>query len=97
MQARQADLTHLRESVGKLVAGQESPELMEVGRLRRAWLELGKQAAKLLQQREEDLQRSGDYHECFSTAEELFDQLSKEWDYLTRHASPFHSFNSSIN
>uniref|UniRef100_A0A8B9RI12 Spectrin repeat containing, nuclear envelope 1a n=1 Tax=Astyanax mexicanus TaxID=7994 RepID=A0A8B9RI12_ASTMX len=76
MQARQADLAHLRESVGKLVTSQESPELLEVGRLRRAWLELGKQAAKLLEQREEDLQRSGDYHECLSTAEELFDQLS---------------------
>ena len=87
MQARQADLTHLRESVGKLVTGQESPELVEVGRLRRAWLELGKQAAKLLEQREQDLQRSGDYHECLGMAEELFDQLSKEWDYLTRHAS----------
>uniref|UniRef100_A0A8B9L4Z7 Spectrin repeat containing, nuclear envelope 1a n=1 Tax=Astyanax mexicanus TaxID=7994 RepID=A0A8B9L4Z7_ASTMX len=84
MQARQADLAHLRESVGKLVTSQESPELLEVGRLRRAWLELGKQAAKLLEQREEDLQRSGDYHECLSTAEELFDQLSSEWDYLTR-------------
>ncbi|XP_022518839.2 nesprin-1 isoform X7 [Astyanax mexicanus] len=84
MQARQADLAHLRESVVKLVTSQESPELLEVGRLRRAWLELGKQAAKLLEQREEDLQRSGDYHECLSTAEELFDQLSSEWDYLTR-------------
>uniref|UniRef100_A0AAR2ILP8 Spectrin repeat containing, nuclear envelope 1b n=1 Tax=Pygocentrus nattereri TaxID=42514 RepID=A0AAR2ILP8_PYGNA len=87
VQARQADLTHLRESVGKLMTGQESPELVEVGRLRRAWLELGKQAAKLLEQREQDLQRSGDYHECLSMAEELFDQLSKEWEYLTRHAS----------
>uniref|UniRef100_A0AAR2JHF7 Spectrin repeat containing, nuclear envelope 1b n=1 Tax=Pygocentrus nattereri TaxID=42514 RepID=A0AAR2JHF7_PYGNA len=84
VQARQADLTHLRESVGKLMTGQESPELVEVGRLRRAWLELGKQAAKLLEQREQDLQRSGDYHECLSMAEELFDQLSKEWEYLTR-------------
>lgn len=89
IQARQADLTGLRESVGRLVPSQDSPELVEIGRLRRSWLELAKQAAELLEQREEDLQRSGDYQECLSMAEELFDQLSKEWDYLSRHVSDF--------
>lgn len=87
IQARQSDLTNLRESIGRLVPSQDSPELVEIGRLRRSWLELAKQAAELLEQREEDLQRSGDYQECLSTAEELFDQLSKEWDYLSRHVS----------
>ncbi|MCJ8743979.1 hypothetical protein PDJAM_G00100910, partial [Pangasius djambal] len=84
IQARQADLTSLRESVGRLVPSQVSPVLVEIGRLRRSWLELAKQAAELLEQREEDLQRSGDYQECLSMAEELFDQLSKECDYLSR-------------
>ncbi|KAF4071108.1 hypothetical protein AMELA_G00281340 [Ameiurus melas] len=84
IQARQADLTSLRESVGRLVPSQDSPELVEIGRLRRSWLELAKAAAELLEQREEDLQRSGDYQECLSMAEELFEQLSKEWDYLFR-------------
>ncbi|XP_060722109.1 nesprin-1 isoform X2 [Tachysurus vachellii] len=84
IQARQADLASLRESIGRLVPSQDSPVLVEIGRLRRSWLELAKQAAELLEQREEDLQRSGDYQECLSMVEELFDQLSKEWDYLSR-------------
>ncbi|KTG06491.1 hypothetical protein cypCar_00011069 [Cyprinus carpio] len=75
MRARQVDLTQLRESINRLTAGQESPELMEVGRLRCAWLDLGRQAAQLLEQKEEDLQRSGDYHDCICMVEELFDQL----------------------
>lgn len=70
--------------MGKLVDARQTPEMLEVGRLRRSWLDLAKQAAELLEQREEDLQRSGDYQECLSTAEELFDQLAKEWDYLSR-------------
>uniref|UniRef100_A0A8C2DGG1 Spectrin repeat containing, nuclear envelope 1a n=1 Tax=Cyprinus carpio TaxID=7962 RepID=A0A8C2DGG1_CYPCA len=78
------DLTQLRESINRLTAGQESPELMEVGRLRCAWLDLGRQAAQLLEQKEEDLQRSGDYHDCICMVEELFDQLSKKWDQLAR-------------
>uniref|UniRef100_A0A8C1K642 Spectrin repeat containing, nuclear envelope 1a n=1 Tax=Cyprinus carpio TaxID=7962 RepID=A0A8C1K642_CYPCA len=84
MRARQVDLTQLRESINRLTAGQESPELMEVGRLRCAWLDLGRQAAQLLEQKEEDLQRSGDYHDCICMVEELFDQLSKKWDQLAR-------------
>uniref|UniRef100_A0A8C1T562 Spectrin repeat containing, nuclear envelope 1a n=1 Tax=Cyprinus carpio TaxID=7962 RepID=A0A8C1T562_CYPCA len=78
------DLTQLRESINRLTAGQESPELMEVGRLRCAWLDLGREAAQLLEQKEEDLQRSGDYHDCICMVEELFDQLSKKWDQLAR-------------
>ncbi|TSR99415.1 Nesprin-1 [Bagarius yarrelli] len=66
IQARQADLTSLRESIGRLVPSQDSPELVEIGRLRRSWLELAKQAAELLEQREEDLQRSGDYQESLT-------------------------------
>uniref|UniRef100_A0A8C2KL13 Spectrin repeat containing, nuclear envelope 1a n=1 Tax=Cyprinus carpio TaxID=7962 RepID=A0A8C2KL13_CYPCA len=84
MRARQVDLTQLRESINRLTAGQESPELMEVGRLRCAWLDLGREAAQLLEQKEEDLQRSGDYHDCICMVEELFDQLSKKWDQLAR-------------
>ncbi|XP_016311636.1 nesprin-1-like isoform X6 [Sinocyclocheilus anshuiensis] len=84
MRARQVDLTQLRESINRLTAGQESPELMEVGRLRCAWLDLGRQAAQLLNQKEEDLQRSGDYHDCNCMVEELFDQLSKKWGQLAR-------------
>ncbi|TRY57107.1 hypothetical protein DNTS_023982 [Danionella cerebrum] len=87
MRARQVDLTQLREHINRLTAGQESPELTEVGRLRCAWLDLGRQAAQLLEQKEEDLQRSGDYHDCICMVEELFEQLSKKWDQLARHAT----------
>ncbi|KAI5615121.1 nesprin-1 isoform X2 [Silurus asotus] len=37
IQARQGDLTSLRESICKLVPSQDSPELVEIGRLRRSW------------------------------------------------------------
>ncbi|XP_073712130.1 nesprin-1 isoform X2 [Misgurnus anguillicaudatus] len=84
MRARQVELTQLRESINRLTAGQESPELMEVGRLRCAWLDLGRQAAQLLEQKEEDLLRSGDYHDCMCMVEELFDHMSKKWDQLAR-------------
>ncbi|XP_028808913.1 nesprin-1 isoform X6 [Denticeps clupeoides] len=84
LEARQADLTQLRENIRRLTLGQESPELTEVGRLCRAWLELGRKAAELVGQREEDLQRSGDYHDCVAIVEELFLQVSREWDSLVR-------------
>uniref|UniRef100_A0A672NJW8 Nesprin-1-like n=1 Tax=Sinocyclocheilus grahami TaxID=75366 RepID=A0A672NJW8_SINGR len=84
LQSRQSTLTKMTELVSKLTEGQESPEHTEIGRLSHAWLELCHQANKLQAQREEDLQRTKEYHDCISAMEALFEQVSKEWDNLAR-------------
>ncbi|KTF86540.1 hypothetical protein cypCar_00031779 [Cyprinus carpio] len=84
LQSRQSTLTKMTELVSKLTEGQESPEHTEIGRLSHAWLELCHQANNLQAQREEDLQRTKEYHDCISAMEALFEQVSKEWDNLAR-------------
>ncbi|KAG1946578.1 nesprin-1 [Pimephales promelas] len=84
LQSRQSTLTKMTELVSKLTEGKESPEHTEIGRLTHAWLELCHQANKLHAQREEDLQRTKEYHDCISAMEALFEQVSKEWDNLAR-------------
>lgn len=74
----------MTEFVSKLTDGKESPEHTEIGQLSHAWLELCHQANKLQTQREEDLQRTKEYHDCISAMEALFEQVSKEWDNLAR-------------
>lgn len=74
----------MTELVSKLTEGKESPEHTEIGRLSHAWLDLCHQANKLQAQREEDLQRTKEYHDCISAMEALFEQVSKEWDNLAR-------------
>lgn len=48
-------------------------------------MELGQRAEELEAQRGEDMQRSGEYQESVVAVEELFHQVSKEWDYLARY------------
>uniref|UniRef100_A0A8K9XYB1 Spectrin repeat containing nuclear envelope protein 1 n=1 Tax=Oncorhynchus mykiss TaxID=8022 RepID=A0A8K9XYB1_ONCMY len=84
LRVKQFDVTQLREAVAGLTEGQSSPALEEMGGLRRAWEELGQRAEELEGQRGEDMQRSGEYHDCVAAVEELFHQVSREWDYLAR-------------
>ena len=82
---RQSEVTHLNEAVGRLTDGQVSPALEEIRRLRRSWMELSQRAEELESQRGEDMQRSGEYQEIVVAVEELFHQVSREWDYLARY------------
>lgn len=84
LQSKQAILTKMSETVSRLTGGQDSPEHAELDRLSHSWLELCHQANKLQSQREEDLQRAKEYHDCISAVEALFEQVSKEWDNLAR-------------
>ena len=68
-----------------LTGGRDCPGLEEVASLKRAWQELGQRAEELETQRGEDMQRSGEYQECVAAVEELFHQVSREWDYLARY------------
>ncbi|XP_071335456.1 nesprin-1 isoform X2 [Trachinotus anak] len=81
---RQSEVTHLNEAMGRLTDGQVSPALEEIRRLRRSWMDLGQRAEELEAQRGEDMQRSGEYQESVVAVEELFHQVSREWDYLAR-------------
>lgn len=84
LQSKQSILTKMTETVSRLTGGQESAEHAELDRLSNSWLELCHQANKLQSQREEDLQRSKEYHECIASVEVLFEKVSKEWDNLAR-------------
>ncbi|TSO25166.1 Nesprin-1 [Bagarius yarrelli] len=81
---RQCTLTKMTEQVSQLTEGRASPEHTELNRLSHAWLELCHEAKKLQIQREEDLVRTREYHDCISALEGLFEQVSKEWDNLAR-------------
>lgn len=81
---RQSEVSHLNEAIGRLTGGQDSPALEEIRRLRRSWMELSQRAEELEAQRGEDMQRSGEYQESVVAVEELFHQVSREWDYLAR-------------
>lgn len=87
LQSKQSVLTKMTETVSRLTGGQDSPEHAELDRLSRSWLELRHQASQLQSQREGDLQRSKEYHECITAVEALFEQVSKEWDNLARYIS----------
>ncbi|XP_076155328.1 nesprin-1 isoform X4 [Alosa pseudoharengus] len=84
LQSRQATLTRMTETVMKLTEGRESSEHAEISRLSHSWLELCHQANKLQAQREEDLRRTGEYHDCIAAMEALFEQVTKDWDSLAR-------------
>lgn len=75
----------MNEAISRLTDGQGSPALEEIRRLRRSWMNLGQQAEELEAQRGEDMQRSGEYQEIVVAVEELFHQVSREWDYLARY------------
>lgn len=81
---RQSEVTRLNEAIGRLTGGQDSPGLEEMRRLKRNWMEQSQRAEELEAQRGEDMQRSGEYQESVVAVEELFHQVSREWDYLAR-------------
>lgn len=87
---KQSEAARLSEAIGRLTGGQVSPVLEEITRVKRGWIELGQQAEELEAQRGEDMQRSGEYQESVAAVEELFHQVSREWDYLARYL--FNSF-----
>lgn len=89
LETKHSILAKMTETVSKLTSGQDSPEHAEIDHLSCTWLELCHQAKKLQMQREEDLQRSNDYYECIGAVEALFEQVSKEWDSLSRYVSTF--------
>lgn len=82
---RQSEVTRLNEAISRLTDGQVCPVLEEIRRLKRGWMDLGQQAEELEAQRGEDMQRSGEYQESVVAVEELFHQVSREWDYLARY------------
>ncbi|XP_009945808.1 PREDICTED: nesprin-1-like, partial [Leptosomus discolor] len=84
LQSKQSALTSVTEKMNKLTQGQESPEHKEIGELSNQWLDLCLQAHSLLIQREEDLQRTGDYHDRMNVVETFLEKLTKEWDNLAR-------------
>lgn len=77
----------MNEAISRLTNGQVSPALEEIKRLRRSWMDMGQRAEELEAQRGEDMQRSGEYQESVVAVEELFHQVSREWDYLARYLS----------
>lgn len=84
LQSKQTILTNMTEKVSRLTQGQDSPEHAELDRLSRSWLELCQHTGKLQSQREEDLKRSREYHDCITAVEGLFEHVSREWDNLAR-------------
>lgn len=75
----------MNEAINRLTDGQTSPALEEIRRLEKGWVVLGQRAEELEAQRGEDMQRSGEYQESVVAVEELFHQVSREWDYLARY------------
>ncbi|NWI93355.1 SYNE1 protein, partial [Pitta sordida] len=84
LQSKQSALTSVTEKMNKLTQGHESPEHKDIGELSNQWLDLCLQAHSLLMQREEDLQRTRDYHDRMNVVEVFLEKLTKEWDNLAR-------------
>ncbi|XP_061667964.1 nesprin-1 isoform X8 [Syngnathoides biaculeatus] len=81
---RQSEASRLKELIGQLTDGQDCAALEDVRKLRRIWMEMGQRAEEHEAERGEDMQRSGEYQESVAAVEELFHQVSREWDYLAR-------------
>lgn len=75
----------MNEAISRLMDRQDSPGLEEIRRLKKNWMDLGQRAEELEALRGEDMQRSGEYQESVVAVEELFHQVSREWDYLARY------------
>lgn len=68
LQCKQASVTTITEKVDELTKKQESPEHKEISHLNDQWLDLCLHSNNLLQ-REEDLQRTRDYHDRMNVVE----------------------------
>lgn len=75
----------LSEAIGKLTDAKACLALEEIRRLKRSWRDLSQRVEELEAQRGEDMQRSVEYQEAVVSVEELFHQVSREWDYLARY------------
>lgn len=75
----------MNEAIGKLTGGKACPAPDEIKRLKSSWRDLSQRAEELESQRGEDMQRSVEYQEAVVSVEELFHQVSREWDYLARY------------
>ncbi|EPQ19233.1 Nesprin-1 [Myotis brandtii] len=84
LQCKQASVTAITEKVDELTKKQESPEHKEISHLNDQWLDLCLQSNSLCLQREEDLQRTRDYHDCMSVVEVFLEKFTTEWDNLAR-------------
>ncbi|EPY80656.1 nesprin-1, partial [Camelus ferus] len=84
LQSKQASVTTITEKVDKLTKKQESPEHKEISHLNDQWLDLCLQSTNLCLQREEDLQRTRDYHDCLDVVEVFLEKFTTEWDNLAR-------------
>ncbi|XP_077366762.1 nesprin-1 isoform X9 [Festucalex cinctus] len=81
---RQSEVSRLNEAIDRLTDGQDSADMQDARKLHRIWIEMGQRAEELEAERGEDMQRSGEYQESVAAVEELFHQVSREWDYLAR-------------
>ncbi|PIO02913.1 hypothetical protein AB205_0113040, partial [Aquarana catesbeiana] len=84
LQSQQDKITSFTEKVNQLTNGQESPEHADIGHLSSRWLDFCFQINNLLQQREEDLQRTRDYHDRLNLVDVFLEKLTTEWDNLAR-------------
>lgn len=77
-------MTTITEKVDELTKKQESPEHKEISHLNDQWLDLCLQSNNLCLQREEDLQRTRDYHDRMNVVEGFLEKFTTEWDNLAR-------------
>ncbi|XP_061127011.1 nesprin-1-like isoform X2 [Syngnathus typhle] len=81
---RQSEVSRLMEAIEQLTDGQICAAMKDTKKLRSIWIEMGQRAEELEAERGEDMQRSGEYQDSVAAVEELFHQVSREWDYLAR-------------
>ncbi|XP_053736179.1 nesprin-1 isoform X10 [Synchiropus splendidus] len=81
---KQSEVSRLIEIIIRLTDDGESTILEQTRRLKKTWIEMAQRADELEALRGEDMQRSGEYQDSVIAVEELFNQISREWDYLAR-------------
>ncbi|XP_038195664.1 nesprin-1 isoform X2 [Arvicola amphibius] len=84
LQSKQASISTIIEKVNSLTKSQESPEHKEISHLNDQWQDLCRQAGQLCVQREQDLQRSSQYHDHMEIVEAFLEKFTTEWDNLAR-------------
>ncbi|XP_049759928.1 nesprin-1 isoform X14 [Elephas maximus indicus] len=84
VQSKQASVAAITEKVNKLTKKQESPEHKEISHLNDQWSDLCLQSNNLCSQREEDLQRTRDYHDSMKVVEVFLEKFTTDWDNLAR-------------
>ncbi|XP_045150652.1 nesprin-1 [Echinops telfairi] len=84
VQSKQASVTAIIEKVETFTEKQVSPEHKEIGHLSDQWSDLCLQARHLCSHREEDLQRTRDYHDSLKAVEVLLEKFTTDWDNLAR-------------